>query len=110
MSRRRPSLMDILEEEQANPPATAPVSTPAPVSDHAPVTAHAPVAEPAPLHAPKPNKADYIRLSITVPPDMFERLQAVSLERRRAKEPYTFCHLARQAMLEWLDRIEEEQK
>jgi len=98
MSRRRPSLMDILEEEQGSPELER---SPAPAPQPEP---------PPPVVAPKPNKADYIRLSITVPPDMFERLQAVSLQRRRNKEPYTFCHLARQAMLEWLDRLEEDSK
>ena len=98
MSRRRPSLMDILEEEQGTP-----------ALDSTPVASAQPE-PPPPVAEPKPNKADYIRLSITVPPDMFERLQSVSLQRRRAKEPYTFCHLARQAMLEWLDRIEEDSK
>jgi len=96
MSRRRPSLMDILEEDQVSP---------SPTSSEPPVAAAAPAPTPvavAPVEPPKSKKSDYIRLSITVPPDMFERLQAISLKRRREKQPYTFCHLARQAMLEWL--------
>ncbi len=104
MSRRRPSLMDILEEDQVSP---SPTSSDAPVAPVAPVAAPAPVAAVA-AEPPKPQKSDYIRLSITVPPDMFERLQAISLKRRREKQPYTFCHLARQAMLEWLDQQDKD--
>ena len=98
MSRRRPSLLDIMEEDQGSPERTPAAPSPPPP----------PRAEPT--SPKKPSKSDYIRLSITVPPDMFERLQAISLERRRAKQAYTFCHLARQAMLEWLDQQEEGSK
>ena len=56
----------------------------------------------------KESKADYVRLSITLPPDLFDRLQMVSIRRRRRKESYTFCHLVREAIQEWIDQAEEE--
>lgn len=103
MSRRRPSLMDILEEE--HDAALQPVSPPEKKELPTLETTSAFEVEPA---SEKFNKADYIRLSITVPPDMFERIQHISLQRRREKQPYTFCHLARQAILEWLDQQEKD--
>ena len=57
--------------------------------------------------AEKESKADYVRLSITLPPELFERLQMVSIQRRRRKEAYTFCHLVREAIHEWIDEAEE---
>ena len=56
----------------------------------------------------KRSKTDYIRLTITLPPEVFDQIQDLSIKRRKAKQPYTFCHLAREAIVEWLDRIEEE--
>ena len=34
----------------------------------------------------KESKADYVRLSVTLPPDLFDRLQMISIKRRRRKE------------------------
>ena len=52
------------------------------------------------------DKSEFIRLSITISPEDFERLQAESMRRRRARETYTFSHLARLALGEWLDKLE----
>ena len=52
------------------------------------------------------DKSEFIRLSITLSPEDFERLQAESMRRRRARETYTFSHLARLALGEWLDKLE----
>ena len=60
------------------------------------------------LFKSKESKADYVRLSVTLPPDLFDRLQMVSIKRRRQKESYTFCHLVREAIQEWIDQAEEE--
>jgi hypothetical protein len=60
------------------------------------------------LFKTKENKSDYVRLSVTLPPDIFDRLQMISINRRRRKEPYTFCHLVREAVQEWIDQAEEE--
>ena len=55
---------------------------------------------------PERDKSDFIRLSITISPEDFERLQTESMNRRRDRETYTFSHLARLALGEWLDKIE----
>jgi hypothetical protein len=60
------------------------------------------------LFKTKENKSDYVRLSVTLPPDVFDRLQMISINRRRRKESYTFCHLVREAVQEWIDQAEEE--
>ena len=56
------------------------------------------------------DKSDFIRLSITISPEDFERLQAESMSRRRQGETYTFSHLARIALGEWLDKLEGKAK
>lgn len=90
--KKRLSFADILEEERGNfensPPSTSTDETP-------------------PVEPSKKTKSDYVRLSITLAPDDFERLQQISLNRRRAKKTYTFCHLAREAITAWLDQQEE---
>lgn len=62
---------------------------------------------PNPLSKERESKADYVRLSVTLPPELFDRLQMVSIQRRRRKESYTFCHLVREAIQEWIDEAEE---
>ena len=56
----------------------------------------------------KENKSDYVRLSVTLPPELFDRLQMISIKRRRRKEAYTFCHLVREAIQAWIDQAEDE--
>ena len=56
------------------------------------------------------DKSDFIRLSITISPEDFERLQAESMRRRRQRDTYTFSHLARIALGEWLDKLEGKTK
>ncbi|MAD60865.1 MAG: hypothetical protein CMH49_05005 [Myxococcales bacterium] len=56
------------------------------------------------------DKSDFIRLSITISPEDFERLQDESMRRRRQRETYTFSHLARIALGEWLDKLEGKAK
>ena len=102
MSRRRPSMSEILAEERAElelPKAPVVSAQPAHPSQEL-------QKEPA-TSTKRADKSDYVRLSVTLPPELFERLQSLSLTKRRAKEPYTFCHLARQAIAEWLDQQEQ---
>ena len=91
--KKRLSFADILEEEREDFER----STPSNSTDGRP-----------PAESSKKTKSDYVRLSITLAPNDFERLQQISLNRRRAKKTYTFCHLAREAITAWLDRQEEE--
>ena len=104
MSRRRPSLMEILAEEREDAPLSPQEPTPS-SSEHTSDTSEG--KSESKSESKSVSKSDYIRLSVTLPPDVFERLQTLSLSRRKAREPYTFCHLARQAIVEWLDRQEQ---
>lgn len=47
-------------------------------------------------------KSEFIKMSVTVPPDMFEALQDLSRNRRRGKEPHTMSDLVREAVASWL--------
>lgn len=48
-------------------------------------------------------KSDFIKLSVTLPPAMFEKLQGLSLKRRCNKEPYTMSQLVRESLAAYLD-------
>lgn len=48
------------------------------------------------------SKSDFIKMSVTVPPEMFEALQAISMQRRREKQPHTMSNLVREAVARWL--------
>ena len=95
MSKKRLSLQSILEEEreqasdvQSSSPSTQKVKEEDPASS-------------------REDKSDFIRLSITISPEDFERLQTESMLRRRERSTYTFSHLARIALAEWLDKVEK---
>jgi len=96
---KRLSLLDLLEEERAEV-APAPAPAPAPAAPAAPAPA---------ARRRAAAKADYLHISITVPPDLFERLQARSSVLRRQRQPYTLSHIARLALAEWLAREEREE-
>lgn len=49
------------------------------------------------------DKADYIKMSITVPPDMFDAIQDISRERRKKKEAYSMTLIVREAIEYWLE-------
>ena len=117
MSKKRLSLLDIFEEEREGareePREEPPTAAPAPEQPPAPPRDARPEEEPeAPIAKQgrrAATKSDYLHLSITVPPDLFERLQARSNLLRRARQPYTLSHLTREALAEWLDRVESEE-
>lgn len=44
------------------------------------------------------NKSDYIKMSITVDPDMFEKVDETQRQRRRKGEPYTYSEIIRDAL------------
>ena len=103
MSKKRLSLQSILDEERNQ--SEERVETAA-----KPSRKSSSRTKPPPTPAPKDDKSDFIRLSITISPDDFERLQAESMTRRRERETYTFSHLARIAIGEWLDKIERDRE
>ena len=99
MSKKRLSLQSILDEERAeqgNSRRTSTSSKAKKVPDVDPDSGR--------------DKSDFIRLSITISPEDFERLQAESMRRRRQRDTYTFSHLARIAIGEWLDKLEVKAK
>jgi hypothetical protein len=99
---KRLSLLDLLEEERgASPKVEAPSPTAPPPAQDLSTAPSAPKRRAA-------TKSDYLHLSITVSPELFERLQARSAQLRRERQPYTLSHLARLALTEWLDRLESE--
>ena len=88
--KKRLSMGDILQEERQS------------LRNNAPSTSSQETSQEEPSRRPA-KKSDYIRLSITVPPELFDQLQQLSMERRRNKEPYTFCHIVREALEDWFE-------
>lgn len=48
------------------------------------------------------NKADFVKMSITVEPELFEAIQQTSQERRKRKEEFTFSAIIRDALKQYL--------
>jgi len=55
----------------------------------------------APVPSRNP-KSDFVKMSVTVPPDMHEQLMELSRARRKAKQPYMISELVREALAGWL--------
>lgn len=49
-------------------------------------------------------KSEFIKMSITVEPDIFEAIEDLSRQRRRSKEPFTFSAIVRDALREYLSK------
>lgn len=47
-------------------------------------------------------KSDFIKMSITVEPELFEAVQALSQQRRKQKEEFTFSAIIRDALKQYL--------
>ena len=106
MSKKRLSLQSILEEERSQSEQEAPQATKGRAKKSGTRSKKVPE-EPVDT---REDKSDFIRLSITISPDDFERLQSESMTRRRERKTYTFSHLARIALGEWLSKIERERE
>ena len=50
------------------------------------------------------DRSDFVKATITLPPEMHEHLLDISRERRRNKEPYTISALVREALEHWLKK------
>jgi hypothetical protein len=92
MSKRR-SLAEIVQEDEQTTELN-----PIPMRHIAPVAATAPERKSEIRNA----KSDFVKLSVTVPPEMFEMLENKSRERRRSRTPHTMSALVREALGEWL--------
>ena len=109
MANKRRSLAEMLKEDQGEAVKPAPVleavAKPEPVAKV--IKKPAPVVEkPVEKSEKRFPKSDFVKMSVTVPPDMFEQLQDLSRSRRRAKEPYTMSDLVRDALVQWLPEQE----
>ena len=105
MANKRRSLAEMLKEDQGETVKPAPVleavAKPEPVAKV--IKKPEPVVEkPAEQAEKRFPKSDFVKMSVTVPPDIFEQLQDLSRTRRRAKEPYTMSDLVRDALVNWL--------
>src|SRR5690242_5610126 len=49
-------------------------------------------------------KSEFIKMSITVEPDIFEAVEDLSRQRRRNKQPFTFSAIVRDALKEYLSK------
>jgi len=105
MANKRRSLAELMKEDQGEVVVSAPVleavAKPEPVA----AVIKAPVPEPTttnPNEEKRFPKSDFVKMSVTVPPEMFEQLQDLSRIRRRAKEAYTMSDLVRDALTGWL--------
>lgn len=93
MALKRKSLAELHREEQhaeslARPTLAPPPPSPPPV-----------ISEKINLISEKRTpKSDFIKMSITVEPELFDAVQALSLQRRRQKEEFTFSAIIRDAL------------
>ena len=105
-SHKRLSLADIAREEQVQtPPAPAPVR-------HVPSQpqvqrSEAKAPPPAPVEKRRNPKSDFVKMSVTLPPEMNEKLQELSHARRMRKERYMLSDLVREALAQWLPQQPE---
>lgn len=49
-------------------------------------------------------KSEFIKMSITVEPDIFEAIEDLSRQRRRNKEPFTFSAIVRDSLRGYLNK------
>ena len=113
MATKRRSLAELIREDGALgvPAAQPPVVEVVPPLKEEVVAVAAAVPtiseKPNPLSEVRNPKSDFIKMSVTVPPEMFDALQDLSRARRRAKEPYTMSDLVREAVGQWLESTPE---
>ncbi len=48
------------------------------------------------------NKSEFVKMSITVEPELFESVQGLSIERRKNKQEFTFSAIIRDALKVYL--------
>jgi hypothetical protein len=49
-------------------------------------------------------KADFVKMSITVEPEIFDAVDELSRQRRKNKQPFTFSAIIRDALKEYLGK------
>jgi hypothetical protein len=111
MASKRRSLAELIREDDAVSTEAAPAAVvevvPEPKAPVAPVVLPTAAEKVIPKAETRNPKSDFIKMSVTVPPDMFDALQDISRARRRAKQPYTMSDLVREAVGHWLESTPE---
>jgi hypothetical protein len=110
MANKRRSLAELLKQDEGDVVAQAPVLEAVAQPEPAPAvikTAVVDLKQVVQNEEKRFPKSDFIKMSVTVPPEMFEQLQDLSRIRRRAKEPYTMSDLVRDALAGWLPQEEK---
>jgi len=113
-ARKRPSLADFARQEGigvSKPEQPKPKAKSRPVKGAAeakrvesPVrTAKAKLAPaPSPKSETRNPKSDFVKVSVTLPPELHEKLLDLSRERRKRKQPYMISDLVREALAGWM--------
>lgn len=111
MSTKRVSLAELIKQDEVSAPSGK-NSAPAPVAAAPKPTRPTEQAQARPelKVAPAPvenepgfrnTKSDFVKVSVTLPPEMFDTLQDLSRERRKAKQEFTMSALIREAVEAW---------
>ena len=109
MATKRRSLAEVLKQDEGDAVAQSPILEAVVQPDPALAVIKTGVVETKttiPNEEKRFPKSDFIKMSVTVPPEMFEQLQDLSRTRRRAKEPYTMSDLVRDALAGWLPKAD----
>ncbi len=100
---KRLSLAEIAKQDQV--PVSPPAQMETPREVRTPRTQAAPESRRAPDTSEKRNrKSDFVKISVTLPPDMHETLQELSHTRRKRREPHMISDLVREALAGWLPK------
>lgn len=97
--RKRLSLAEIARQEET-PPTTSGSDTP--LRAVKPQAEDRSEATPASMPETRNRKSDFVKISVTLPPDMHEALQDLSHARRKRKERHMISDIVREALASWL--------
>lgn len=95
MALKRKSLAELHHEDQAylENPGRPFMPPPAPTQQHEIVNT---------ISEKRNTKSDFVKMSITVEPELFEEIQKLSSNRRKQKQEFTFSAIIRDALKQYL--------
>lgn len=100
MALKRKSLAELHHEDQALAQTSGRPFMPPPLQ-----TAHAPQPEILNnISDVRNKKSEFVKMSITVEPELFEEIQTLSRSRRKQKQEFTFSAIIRDALKLYLQR------
>ena len=94
MALKRKSLAELHQEDQRSA-QTAGRTTMSPPPEQQPETLNS-------ISEKRNPKSDFVKMSITVEPELFEELQNLSQKRRKQKKEFTFSGIIRDALKQYL--------